>query len=160
MFIYVLMILLETDEVSAAIVFATLNTTRARLDLVQRLAKAKVKDRNAAKTLGQLIDRFNECTRIRNEFNHCMYTVSERGEITHTHAMRIREAGNRLMLGEVRAMDNARIQELIGTITDLRRLNRELWDLLPQLQSSVSSPSRAANERPASRRADQRPSGD
>jgi hypothetical protein len=160
MFIYVLMILLETDEVSAAIVFATLNTTRARLDLVQRLAKAKVKDRNAAKTLGQLIDRFNECTRIRNEFNHCMYTVSERGEITHTHSMRIREAGNRLMLGEVRAMDNARIQELIGTITDLRRLNRELWDLLPQLQSSVSSPSRAANERPASRRADQRPSGD
>jgi hypothetical protein len=160
MFIYVLMILLETDEVSAAIVFATLNTTRARLDLVQRLAKAKVKDRTAAKTLGQLIDRFNECTRIRNEFNHCMYTVSERGEITHTHSMRIREAGNRLMLGEVRAMDNARIQELIGTITDLRRLNRELWDLLPQLQSSVSSPSRAANERPASRRADQRPSGD
>ena len=45
MFIYILMILLETDEVSAAIVFATLNTTRARLDLVQRLATAKINDR-------------------------------------------------------------------------------------------------------------------
>ena len=37
--IYVLMILLRTNEASAAVVFATLNTTRARLDLIQRLAK-------------------------------------------------------------------------------------------------------------------------
>ena len=42
MFIYVLMLLLDTDEVSAAIVFATLNTTRARLDLVQRLVQGGV----------------------------------------------------------------------------------------------------------------------
>ena len=31
LFIYVLMILLRTDEASAAVVFATLNTTRADL---------------------------------------------------------------------------------------------------------------------------------
>jgi hypothetical protein len=34
------MLLLRTDEISAP--FATLNTTRARLDLIQRLAKIKV----------------------------------------------------------------------------------------------------------------------
>jgi len=138
MFIYVLMILLDTDEVAAAIVFATLNTTRARIELVQRLAKAKIKDRETAKTLDRLIDRFNDCTRVRNEFNHCMYTLSDRGEITHTHAMRIRENKGRLVLGEIRAMDEARISEMIKTINNLKKLNRELWDLLPRLKESIA----------------------
>jgi hypothetical protein len=139
MFIYVLMILLETDEVSAAIVFATLNTTRARLDLVQRLATAKINDRIMAKTLDKIITRFNESTRIRNEFNHCMYTVNERGEITHTHAMKIKESRGRLTLGELRPMDDARITELVKAVADLKTLNRDLWDLLPRLQAAVVS---------------------
>lgn len=47
LFIYILMLLMETDEATAAIVFATLNTTRARIDLIERLAKIKVGDRKA-----------------------------------------------------------------------------------------------------------------
>lgn len=146
MFIYVLMLLLETDEVSAAIVFATLNTTRARLDLVQRLAKAKIADKSAAETLDRLIARFNACTRVRNEFNHCMYTVSDRGEITHTHAMKIRESAGRLVLGEVRPVDEGRIRELVKTVEDLKILNRELWDFLPRLQASVRPSATQAGE--------------
>ena len=137
MFIYVLMILLETDEVSAAIVFATLNTTRARLDLVQRLATAKINDRQTARSLEKIISRFNECTRIRNEFNHCMYTVNERGEITHTHAMKIKESRGRLTLGDLRPMDDARIAELVKSVEDLKTLNRDLWEFLPRLQKAV-----------------------
>jgi hypothetical protein len=139
MFIYVLMVLLETDEVSAAIVFATLNTTRARLDLVQRLATAKIKDQPTAKALDKIISRFNESTRIRNEFNHCMYTVNERGEITHTHAMKIKESRGHLTLGELRPMDDARIAELVKSVADLKTLNRDLWDILPRLQTAVVS---------------------
>ena len=45
LFIYILMLLMETDEATAAIVFATLNTTRARIDLIERLAKIKVGDK-------------------------------------------------------------------------------------------------------------------
>ena len=43
--IYVLMLLLKTDERSAAVVFSTLNTTRARLDLVRRLSLLHLRDR-------------------------------------------------------------------------------------------------------------------
>lgn len=146
MFIYVLMLLLETDEVSAAIVFATLNTTRARLDLVQRLAKAKITNKETAQDLERLIARFNVCTRIRNEFNHCMYAVSDRGEITHTHAMKIRESAGRLVLGEVRPVDESRVRELIKVVEDLKVLNRELWDLLPRLQVSIHSPTPEGQE--------------
>ena len=70
---------METDEATAAIVFATLNTTRARIDLIERLAKIKVGDKQMEKKLDDIVERFNDSTRMRNEFNHCMYVLDERG---------------------------------------------------------------------------------
>jgi hypothetical protein len=137
MFIYVLMLLLRSDQESAAIVFATLNTTRARLDLIQRLAKLRIKDRNLAKALERLIDRFNECTRVRNEFNHAMYSVGSHGEITHTQSMRIIETRTGLRFGESRAVDEARIRELMQTVKDLTKINRDIWEFLPRLEAHL-----------------------
>src|ERR1700682_2236023 len=51
LFIYGLMILLDTDQASAAIIFATLNTTRAQIDLIQRLAEGKLEDNKLDKAL-------------------------------------------------------------------------------------------------------------
>lgn len=138
MFIYVLMLLLNTDQASAAVVFATLNTTRARLDLIERLAKMKIKDRAIDKTLGKLIDRFNESTRVRNEFNHCMYSVGGSGEITHTQSIRIVQKRGQLQLGDVRPMDDARIKEMIGAIRELKQINRDIWNFLPRLAEHLN----------------------
>jgi hypothetical protein len=44
--IYILMLLLDTDQSSAAIVFASLNTTRARLDLI----RATIEDQKGRET--------------------------------------------------------------------------------------------------------------
>lgn len=139
MFIYVLMILLETDEVSAAVVFATLNTTRARLDLVQRLAKIKVRDPQIAHDLEDLVERFNAATRTRNEFNHSMYTLNEKGEITHTNSMRIHETRKGgLQLGLSRPMDDERVRDMVRAIEDMKTLNREMWAFLPRLEACVA----------------------
>ena len=132
--IYVVMLLLRTDQASAAVVFATLNTTRARLDLIQRLAKLHIRDRAHHKSLAALIDRFSECTRLRNEFNHCMYTVDHRGEITHTQSMRIVETRASLRFGEVKPIDAARIEEIAKVIQEFKKINREVWALLPRLE--------------------------
>lgn len=137
--IYVLMILLKTDQFSAAVVFATLNTTRARLDLIQRLAKLHLRDRVLGKKLAGLIERFNECTRVRNEFNHCMYTVDEHGEITQTQSMRVVESRKGLQFGEIRAVDDARIKEMTRTIQELKKINREIWQLFPELKKHLES---------------------
>lgn len=135
MLIYVLMLLLDTDKISAAIVFTTLNTTRARLDLIQRLAKAKIADQGLRTAVDKLVERFSQSTRDRNEFNHCVYTVNDQGEITHTQTMRVREVRGRLLFGENRKMDQQRINELIEVSAALKRLNRDIWDLLPRLQA-------------------------
>jgi hypothetical protein len=138
MFIYVLMLLMRTDETSAAVVFATLNTTRARLDLVERLAKIHLRDRSIAKTLEKIVSKFNDLTRIRNEFNHCLYSVNQRGEITHTNSIKMHESRGQLQLGIVRKMDDARIKTMIEAIRNLTKLNREIWDFLPILQKHLA----------------------
>src|SRR5262245_35102066 len=142
LFIYILMLLMETDEASSAIVFATLNTTRARIDLIERLAKIKISDEQVEKKLDDIIERFNETTRTRNEFNHCMYVIDEHGEITHTNHMRVHEVKGRLQLGVVRPMDDLRIRELQESIRAMTRLNRDIWDFLGVLQKHLAEQAR------------------
>jgi hypothetical protein len=142
LFIYVLMILLETDEPSAAIAFATLNTTRARLDLIQRLARIKIKDDKIDRDLAKLIERFNETTQVRNEFNHCMYVLDSRGHITHTQSMRVVQTRNQLQFGQLKPMDDPRLAVMMKTTEEMTRLNRDIWDFLPRLRTSIgTSPS-------------------
>ncbi len=138
MFVYVLMILLRVDDVSAALVFTSLNTTRARLDLVRRLASLKIRDQAIASSLTRLLRRFDACTKVRNEFNHCVYDLDARGEIVTTHIMRIQEGQGQLSLGSTRAMDDARERELRDVIRQLKRINRDLWALLPVLGAHIS----------------------
>src|SRR5438874_2443491 len=137
LFIYVLMILLRTDEASAAVVFATLNTTRARLDLIQRLAKIRVSDKALSKNLTTLIERFSESTKVRNELNHCMFIFDSAGAITHTQSMRLMETRSSLRFGEIKALDESRLQEMLRTTHEMTKINREIWDLLPRLEAHV-----------------------
>lgn len=139
LFIYVLMILLRTDQASAALTFATLNTTRARLDLIQRLAKISVHDKALDKTLGKIIDRFNESTQIRNEFNHCMYIVDASGQIASTQSMRIVQTKGNLQFGEIKPMDDARLKSMVKATKDMARINRDIWDFLPRLEEHLRS---------------------
>ena len=122
------------------VVSGTLNTTRARIDLIERrLAKLKITDKAVEKKLDDIVERFSDTTRIRNEFNHCMYVLDERGEITHTNHMRVQEVKGRLQLGIVRPMDDARIRELQNAIRNMTRLNRDIWDFMGVLQKYLAT---------------------
>jgi hypothetical protein len=144
LFIYVLMLLLKTDEVAAAVVFTTLNTTRARLELVERLARIRVGDKSVRDDLDRLIGRFNKATRLRNDFSHATYVLDREGNITHTHTMRISETKGRLTFGEPRKVDRARMQQILRAIRDMRDLNRDLWDFLPRLAKAAADPREAS----------------
>jgi hypothetical protein len=139
MFIYIMMILMRTDQTSAAVVFTTLNTTRARLELIERLAKINLTHKPTARALDKIIERFNACTRVRNDFNHCMYNLNERGEIISTHSLRIQVERGGLRLGTVRPMDDTRVKELNETIDELKNLNRDIWAFLPNLEQQMAA---------------------
>lgn len=139
LFIYVLMILLRTDRASAALTFATLNTTRARLDLIQRLARVAIRDKDLTRALTGLIDRFNVSTHVRNELNHCMFIFDASGMITHTQSMRIVQTRNSLRFGETKPMDDARLQEMVRTTKEMTRINRDIWEFLPRLETYMKA---------------------
>lgn len=139
LFIYILMLLLGTDEKAAAIVFATLNTTRARLDLAQRLAKISVTDKAVRAELNEILDRFSAATRLRNDLSHATFVLDSQGEITHTQHMKVEESRGNLRFGVRRAVDDARLDEISRTIRELHTLNRRIWDLMPLLENATQA---------------------
>lgn len=136
-FIYLLQLLLRADFEAAAITFATLNTTRARLDLVRRLAKARLAGAPTARRIEKLIERFNECTKVRNEFNHCIYQLDAGGRVTHTNVLRVSETKAGVRFVETKELTPARMREIAGAIRKLDRLNRDMWAFLPELEREL-----------------------
>lgn len=137
MFIYVLMVLLDTNEAAAAIVFSTLNTTRARLDLVQRLAKITISDKAVKAELAGIVDDFQLGTRLRNDLSHATFVIGSDGEITHTQSMKLEESKGQLRFGVRKPLDEARLADIAASVKKLYELNRRIWDFIPRLQNSV-----------------------
>lgn len=142
--IYVIMVLLQVEVVSATIVFATLNTTRARLTLIERLTAAKVRDPQLTKDLRQLGKRFGDLTKVRNDFTHCMYSFGPDGHLSHTQAMRLEEARGQIRFGATRPLDARRLSDMRASLTELVQLNRWIWELLPRLQAELQRTSPGA----------------
>jgi hypothetical protein len=74
---------------------------------------------------------------MRNEFNHCMYTVGDNGEISQTQSMRLIQTRSGLRFGETKPLDDARIHEMINGMREMAKINRDIWDFLPRLESHL-----------------------
>lgn len=135
--IYLIMLLLRTDEASAAVTFATLNTTRARLDLVERLARLHLRDMGLRKSLLAATSTMSALTRVRNDMNHCIFVVAPDGGLTHTQTLKLEEGRGRMAFGIRREIDEKRLADLARSISDLKELNRTIWALLPKIEEAM-----------------------
>ncbi|MEM8797095.1 MAG: hypothetical protein AAGE61_16150 [Pseudomonadota bacterium] len=137
MLIYLIMALLRTNETSAKIIFGTLNTTRARMDLVERLAAAHLTDETIKREIKRILRVFNDCTKVRNELIHCMFHIDQGGDITHTHSLRVQVQKGELQTVVTQDMDDARIRKMASTVKKLVKLNADLWAFLPVLDKHM-----------------------
>lgn len=129
LFIYLIAQLMGTSKEAAIVVFLTLNTTRARLDLIQRLAKLPTtgaEDRGAV--LG-FADRLGKESGVRNKFNHCIYSFDEKGEAS-TQLMRVADVGEDLRYGKVELLDRGELDRLNMAIDRIVSVNRDIWDYI------------------------------
>ena len=129
LFIYLIAQLMGTTKEAAIVVFLTLNTTRARLDLIQRLAKlhnTRPDDRSAV--LG-FADRLGKESGVRNKFNHCIYSFDEKGEAS-TQLMRVADVGEDLRYGKVELLDRGELDRLNMAIDRIVSVNRDIWDYI------------------------------
>lgn len=151
--IRVLMLLLGTDEQSAALVHSAMSRPQTRLELVRRLALLRVTDLSIRRSLDSMIDRMGDAQRRRDAFLNAIYSIDEHGEVTHAQMMRFVEKEGRPSFGDHQPIDRSRIDELQQMEKELRVLNQTLEDFLPRLRDVlVSADGDSSNSAPGLRR--------
>lgn len=122
--------LARTDKDTAVILFLTLNTMRARVDLVERLAKL---DRTPAPERKRILAATRKLVQLsapRNRYNHSIYAFDPESGQVRTILMRIADRKDDIRMGQSTDLDAAAIDEIRAVINDLGTLNREFWSIV------------------------------
>lgn len=125
--IYIIAHLLKVEKEAAVVVFLTLNTTRARIDLVERLAKLSSTPAADRKAVLSAMSRLKKESKIRNKYNHCIYSFDEKGEISSTQLMRLVEDDKEIRYGKIEQMDDREIALLEKSIGEIVNISKALW---------------------------------
>ena len=128
--IYLIAGLAAVDKETAIVIFLTLNTTRARLDLVERLAKLPKAPSACRKDVLRLTARLSRQQKLRNKYNHCVYSFDQAGKLSHTQLMRIVDTTRDIHYGKVEAVDDDEMARIRASIGEIAEANRAIWDLL------------------------------
>lgn len=127
LFIYLIAHLAGTRKEAAIVIFLTLNTTRARLDLLERLAKTSGVTPDTRSAVLDLADRLQREARVRNKYNHCIYSFDANGELSSTQLMRIADFNDDLKYGKVEALDDEEMARIRTAISAVTAVNRDIW---------------------------------
>lgn len=128
--IYIIAHLLDVRKEAAVVVFLTLNTTRARIDLVERLAKLKSTPSAERKVILAVMSRLKKEARVRNKYNHCIYSFDEQGEISSTQLMRIVDDADEVRYGKIEKLDAREVGALEKSISEIIAISSELWNFI------------------------------
>lgn len=128
--IYLIAGLAGVDKETAIVIFLTLNTTRARLDLVERLAKLPKTKAACRKEVLTLTARLTAQQKLRNKYNHCVYSFDDSGRLSHTQLMRIVDTARDIRYGKVEAIDTDEIARIRSSIAAIAEANRLIWEVV------------------------------
>lgn len=114
----------------AVVMFLTLSTTRARVDLVQRLAKMETVPSDLRDNILELTGRLTKEAALRNKYNHCIYSFDpEEGQLQ-TIMMRIQDRRKDIRVGKTEPVTQGEASSIDQSIKRLRQLNGDIWDLV------------------------------
>ena len=119
-----------TSKDTAVIIFLTLNTTRARVDLIERLAKMEGRDPAERDRLLKLTRQLLSISGLRNRYNHCIYSFDPEGGAPRTIQMRIADRRDAIKLGQTELLDAEARAGIEGAILSLQDLNRAIWGMI------------------------------
>lgn len=122
--------LARTDKDRAIIIFLTLNTTRARVDLVERLAKLDDTPENQKTRILAFTHAMMKFSGLRNRYSHSIYAFDPDSGDARTIMMRIADRKDGLKMGRSDIIDATAIAEIENAIADLRELNKCCWRII------------------------------
>lgn len=120
----------KTDKETAVVIFLTLNTTRARIDLVERLSKLERVSQEERQAVLAVTRRIQMLSGLRNRYNHCIYSFDSKSGDFSTIRMRVADRKNQIKVGEITALDGATIDGIDQSLDDLKALNSDVWGLI------------------------------
>ncbi|MCW5720676.1 MAG: hypothetical protein KIS86_05985 [Devosia sp.] len=130
LFIYLIAHLAGTSKEVAIIIFLTLNTTRARLDLLERLAKTEATPPETRVAIQGFTAGLNREAKVRNKYNHCIYSFDANGELSSTQMMRIADFNNELKYGKLESLDDEEMDRIRAAIAEVTAVNRSIWEFM------------------------------
>ena len=116
-----------TTKDVATVIFLTLNTTRARVDLVERLAKMDHQATAERDDVLRLTRDLMKLSGARNRFNHCIYAFDPEGGPPKSILMRIADRKDGIRMGQTLDLDAAALDTIRKAIADLARINQDIW---------------------------------
>ena len=119
-----------TDKETATIIFLTLNTTRARIDLVERLAKMDRRNQAEKDRVLEATGDLMRLSALRNRYNHCIYAFDSESGSARTILMRIADRKSDLRIGQVADVDEQAITDIETALRELAALNKRIWGLI------------------------------
>lgn len=125
--IHVIAGLAAVDKETAIVIFLTLNTPRARIDLVERLAKLPKTQADCRGEVLEATRRLSEEQKLRNKFNHCIYSFDPDSGQGITQLMRIFDNKHQVKYGKIEALDDKEISRIKDCISSLVEINKDLW---------------------------------
>jgi hypothetical protein len=122
--------LCKIDKDRAVVIFLTLNTARARLDLVERLSKlddVAVEQRDAILAVTR---RMTKVSALRNRLNHSIYAFDPESGQAKTILMRISDRKDSLKIGRNDLVDLGAIAEIEQDIALIGQINADIWHII------------------------------
>ncbi|KFB09260.1 hypothetical protein [Nitratireductor basaltis] len=130
--IYVLSFFMGGRKDVAVVTFLTLNTSRARFDLVERLLKLDGTEPEIRHSLVPLMSRMKAAAKVRNKYNHCIYSFDEHGEIEATQLMRIADFNDTLRYGKMEMLDDEELKRIETTVREVVEINKGILDFIEE----------------------------
>ncbi len=121
----------------ATVIFLTLNTSRARIDLVERLAKLDTQKPDLREEVLSLTRDMHKTLKLKNKYNHCIYSFDNEGRNASTILMRISDQKHKIEYGKSSPINSREITLVRETIQKTQTLNKSLWEFFKQRRFPV-----------------------
>ncbi|MEY9196185.1 putative nucleic acid-binding Zn-ribbon protein [Sinorhizobium fredii] len=128
--IYLIAGLANVDKETAVIVFLTLNTTRARIELVERLAKMAKTPADRRQEILAVTQQLGKQAKLRNKYSHCIYSFDETGDQASTQLMAIFDSKETIKYGKIEQIDDAELARISEAIDHIMKINKGIWDIV------------------------------
>lgn len=128
--IYLIAGLAKIDKETAIIIFLTLNTTRARIELVERLAKMPKTSPTCRQAVLTVTEKLTRQAKLRNKYSHCIYSFDETGTHASTQLMRIVDGKDEVRYGKIEELDDKEVNRVLESIEAIRGINKDIWGIV------------------------------